>query len=187
MNLNNYNAYQADINTSNSQQVLRNTYLLLALSLIPTAIGALIGINMSFAFMRGSPIMSSLILIAAMYGLIFMVEKNKNSFAGIIWMMIFTLGMGLLLGPLLQFALRVPNGSSLILLAALLTSAVFFVMSAIAFTVKREMPMLGNFLTVGAVVLFIAIIANIFFRLVVHRNLDWSAQILRRLIKYLLF
>ena len=165
MNLNNYNAYQVDTQSSNSQQVLRNTYLLLALSLIPTAIGALIGINMSFAFMRGSPIMSSLILIGAMYALIFMVEKNKYSFAGIIWMMIFTLGMGLLLGPLLQFALRIPNGSSLILLAALLTSAVFFVMSAIAFTVKREMPMLGNFLTVGAVVLFIAIIANMFLRL----------------------
>ena len=120
---------------------------------------------MSFAFMGGSPIMTSIILIATMYFLIFMVEKNKHSFAGIVWMMIFTLGMGLLLGPLLQFALRVPNGSSLILLAALLTSAVFFVMSAIAFTIKREMPMLGNFLTVGAVVLFIAIIANIFLRL----------------------
>ncbi len=165
MSLNNYNSYQVNSQTSNSQQVLRNTYLLLALSLIPTAIGALIGINMSFSFMRGSPIISSLLLIGGMYALIFMVEKNKNSFAGIVWMMIFTLGMGLLLGPLLQFALRVPNGSSLILLAALLTSAVFFVMSAIAFTIKREMPMLGNFLTVGAVVLFIAIIANMFLRL----------------------
>ena len=165
MNNNTYNVYSADDGTSNAQQVLRNTYLLLALSLIPTAIGALVGINMSFAFMGGSPIMTSIILIATMYFLIFMVEKNKHSFAGIVWMMIFTLGMGLLLGPLLQFALRVPNGSSLILLAALLTSAVFFVMSAIAFTIKREMPMLGNFLTVGAVVLFIAIIANIFLRL----------------------
>ncbi len=101
-------------------QVLRNTYLLLALSLIPTAIGALVGINLSFAFLRTSPILGSIVLIAAMYFMMFMVEKNKYSFAGVVWMMAFTFLMGLLLGPLLEFALRVPNGSSLILLAALL-------------------------------------------------------------------
>lgn len=147
------------------QQVLRNTYLLLALSLIPTAIGALVGINMSFAFLMASPIIGSIVLIGAMYFLMFMVERNKYSFAGIVWMMVFTFLMGLLLGPLLQFALRVPNGSSLILMAALLTATVFFVMSAIAYTVKKEMNFLGNFLTIGAVVLMIAVIANIFLRL----------------------
>lgn len=97
--------------------------------------------------------------------MMFMVEKNKNSFTGIVWLMAFTFLMGILLGPLLQFALRVPNGSSLVLLAALLTSAVFFVMSGIAFTVKKELSFVGNFLSVGAVVLFIAIIANIFLRM----------------------
>ena len=146
-------------------QVLKNTYLLLALSMIPTAIGALMGVNLSFMFLRQSPIMGSILLIGAMYFMMFMVEKNKQSFAGIVWLMAFTLMMGLLLGPLLQYALRVPNGSSLILLAALLTGAVFFVMSAIAFTVKREMNFLTNFLAVGGVVLFIAIIANIFLRM----------------------
>lgn len=146
-------------------QVLKNTYFLLALSMIPTAIGALFGINMSFMFLASSPILGSILLIGAMYFMMFMVEKNKHSFAGIVWLMAFTFLMGLLLGPLLQYALRVPNGSSLILIAALLTSAVFFVMSAIAFTVKKEMTFLNNFLAVGAVVLFIAIIANIFLRL----------------------
>jgi modulator of FtsH protease len=146
------------------QEVLKNTYMLLALSLLPTAIGALLGINFSFMFLRTSPIMGSLILMAGLYFMMFMVEKNKNSFAGIVWMMLFTFMMGLLLGPLLQFALRVPNGGSLILLAALLTSAVFFVMSAIAFVVKKEMTFLTNFLAVGGVVLFIAIIAGIFLR-----------------------
>ena len=146
-------------------EVLKNTYLLLALSLIPTAIGALIGINMSFMFLAASPIMGSLLLIGGMYFMMFMVEKNKHSFAGIVWLMAFTFLMGVLLGPLLQFALRVPNGASLVLLAALLTSAVFFVMSAIAFTVKKELSGIGNFLAIGAVVLFIAIIANIFLRM----------------------
>jgi len=146
-------------------EVLKNTYLLLALSLIPTAIGALIGINMSFMFLAASPIMGSLLLIGGMYFMMFMVEKNKHSFAGIVWLMAFTFLMGVLLGPLLQFALRVPNGASLVLLAALLTSAVFFVMSAIAFAVKKELSGVGNFLAIGAVVLFIAIIANIFLRM----------------------
>ncbi len=146
------------------QEVLKNTYMLLALSLLPTAIGALLGINFSFMFLRTSPIMGSLLLMAGLYFMMFMVEKNKNSFAGIIWMMLFTFMMGLLLGPLLQFALRVPNGGSLILLAALLTSAVFFVMSAISFVVKKEMTFLTNFLAVGGVVLFIGIIASIFLR-----------------------
>ncbi len=147
------------------QQVLRNTYLLLALSLIPTAIGALIGINMSFMFLIGSPIMSTLLLIGAMYFLMFMVQKNKYSFAGIVWMMAFTFLMGILLGPLFQVALRIPNGSQLILLAAVLTSAVFFAMSAIAFAIKRETPFLTNFLAVGGIVIFIAMIANIFLHL----------------------
>lgn len=144
------------------QQVLRSTYLLLALSLIPTAIGALFGINMSFMFLVSNPIMGTLLLIGAMYFLMFMVQKNKDSFAGIVWMMVFTFLMGLLLGPLFQIALRIPNGGQLILLAAVLTSMVFFVMSAIAFTIKRETPFLTNFLAIGGIVILVAMIANIF-------------------------
>lgn len=161
-----YNVYQAAVPSQEiRQKVLRNTYLLLALSLIPTAIGAVFGVNLSFMFLMKSPILAPILLIASMYFLMFMVERNKNSFAGVIWMMVFTFFMGLLLGPLLQFALRVPNGSSLVLMAALLTSVVFFVMSAIAYTVKRELSFLSSFMTIGAVVLFIAIIANIFLRM----------------------
>ncbi|MDD3266636.1 MAG: Bax inhibitor-1 family protein [Burkholderiales bacterium] len=143
-------------------QVMRNTYLLLALSMIPTAIGALLGINMEFTFLRASPIVGSLLLIGGMYFMMFMVQKNRNSFAGVVWLMAFTLLMGMLLGPLLQFALRIPNGSHMILLAAVMTSAIFFVMSAIGFAVKREMPMLTNFLAVGGIVILIAMVANIF-------------------------
>jgi modulator of FtsH protease len=165
MNNYQYDAYQMAVPSQEIRnQVLRNTYLLLALSMIPTAIGALIGMSMSFRFLAASPIMGTLLLIGGMYFMMFMVERNKNSFAGVVWLMAFTFMMGALLGPLLTFALRVPNGSSLILLAAILTSAVFFTMTAIAFTVKRELNFLTNFLAIGAVVLFIAIIANIFLR-----------------------
>jgi len=163
MNYSNYN--QTISNVSSQQGILRNTYTLLALSLIPTAIGALIGSNMSFMFMAGSPILSTLLMLGAVYFLMFMVERNKYSFAGVVWMMVFTFAMGVLLGPLLQVALRIGNGGSLITLAALLTSAVFFVMAFIASVVKKPLNGIGNFLTIGVIVLFIAVIANIFLRL----------------------
>ena len=165
MNFNNYQQQQYQMAMPSAEvrnQVLRYTYLLLAISMIPTAIGALIGVNLSFMFLATSPIMSMLLLIGGMYFLMFMVQRNRNSFAGVVWLMAFTLIMGILLGPLFQVALRIPNGSQLILLAALLTSAVFFVMTAIAFTIKRETPFLTNFLAIGGIVIFIAMIANIF-------------------------
>jgi FtsH-binding integral membrane protein len=146
-------------------KVMRQTYMLLALSLLPTAIGALVGVNMSFMFLLKSPILGSIVLMGAMYFLMFMVEKNKHNFNGVIWMLLFTFVMGILLGPLLQLTLRIPNGVNLILISALLTSIVFFVMSGIAYSVKTELTFVNNFLTVGAIVLFIAIIANIFLRL----------------------
>lgn len=165
MNFNNYQQQQYQMAMPSAEvrnQVLRYTYLLLAISMIPTAIGALIGVNLSFMFLATSPVMSMLLLIGGMYFLMFMVQRNRNSFAGVVWLMAFTLIMGMLLGPLFQVALRIPNGSQLILLAALLTSAVFFVMTAIAFTMKRETPFLTNFLAIGGIVIFIAMIANIF-------------------------
>lgn len=146
-------------------QTLRNTYLLLALSMLPTALGALIGVGLSFSFIAGSPILGSLILMGALYFLMFMVQKNKDSFAGIVWMMLFTFVMGALLGPLLQFALRLPNGSSLVLMAALLTGVVFAVMSALAFSLKRELSSLNSFLAIGGIVIMVAVVVNIFMQL----------------------
>lgn len=146
-------------------QTLRNTYLLLALSMIPTAFGALVGVQMSFAFLLGSPIIGSLVLMGILYFLMFMVQKNKDSFAGIVWMMLFTFFMGALLGPLLQFALRLPNGSNLVLMAAVLTGVVFAVMSALAFSLKRELSSLTSFLAVGGVVIMVAVLVNIFMQL----------------------
>ncbi|MFN8771230.1 MAG: Bax inhibitor-1/YccA family protein [Neisseriaceae bacterium] len=168
--MNNFNNYQYPYQGEERaflerQKVLRSTYLLLALSLIPTGIGAIIGVNLAFGFLLTSPILAPIIMIAGLYFLMFMVERNKNSFAGVVWMMAFTFFMGLLLGPLLQYALRMPNGSSLVLMAALLTSIIFFVMSGVAYTVKKEMSFIGSFLTIGAIVLFVAIIANIFLRM----------------------
>ncbi len=161
-----FNTYtQAGALDSVQHRVLRNTYWLLGLSLIPTAIGALVGINMSFAFMAASPILSSLLFLGAIYGLFFAIEANKYSTTGVYLLLALTFVMGIMLGPLLQFTLAFRNGAQLIALAAGGTAAVFFTLAGIASTSKRDFSGMANFLTVGAIVLMIAVVANIFLRL----------------------
>lgn len=161
----NYYPSSADSLTLTQNRVLKNTYWLLALSLLPTMIGALIGVQMNFAFMQGSPILSLLILMAGMYGMMYLIEKNRNSAAGVFLLLGFTLFMGVLLGPLLQRALGLQNGAQLIFMAAGSTSLVFFAMATIATTIKRELVGLGKFLTVGAFALLGAMVLNIFLQL----------------------
>ena len=144
-------------------RVLRNTYWLLALSLVPTIIGAAIGTNLNLGFMRQSPILSFFVILAVFYGWIFAIERNKNSSLGVGLLLGFTLFMGLLLGPLLQSVLQFKNGVQLVMMAAGGTATVFFVMAGIATTTKRDLTGLGNFLTVGAIVLMLAVVANVFF------------------------
>ena len=145
-------------------KVLRNTYLLLGLSLIPTIVGALIGVNLNFSFMRASPIMFSIGFLAVFYGLVYAIEKNRESSTGVFLLLGFTFLMGLLLGPILQVALGMRNGGQLVSMAAGGTSLVFVAMAAIATTTKRDLSGLGRFLTVGAIVLMVAVVANIFFQ-----------------------
>src|SRR3989304_955339 len=112
----NQNPYQTPVAagevTLQQQQVLRNTYLLLALSLIPTGIGALIGINLNFAFVRASPIVSSLVLLAVIYGMFFAIEKNPKSGPGGALLLGLTFFLGIVLGPLLQGAIGFLRGGA---------------------------------------------------------------------------
>lgn len=146
-------------------KVMRNTYWLLALSLLPTLVGALIGVQMNFGFMRASPIVSSLLMMVVLYGMMFAIEKNRYSSLGVGLMLGFTFLMGLLLGPLLQVALSLRNGGQLIAMAAGTTSLAFFVLAGIASTTKHDLSFLSKFITVGAVVLLAAMVANIFLKL----------------------
>jgi modulator of FtsH protease len=143
-------------------KVLRNTYMLLALSLIPTVIGAAIGTNIDLSFMRTSPIMSFFAVLAIFYGWIYAIERNKDSALGVVLLLGFTLFLGLLLGPLLHKVLGFKNGTELVMMAAGGTAAVFFVMGSIASSTKRDFSGLGNFLTVGAVIIMLAVVANVF-------------------------
>jgi len=145
-------------------RVLRNTYWLLALSLIPTVIGAAVGTNLDLGFMRTSPILSFFAVLAIFYGWIFAIERNRNSSLGVGLLLGFTLFMGLLLGPLLQSVLGLKNGIQLVMLAFGGTGAVFAVMAGIATTTKRDLSGMANFLAVGAVVIMLAVVANVFFQ-----------------------
>ena len=148
--------------TADSQRVLRNTYLLLAVSLIPTAIGAAIGYNLDFSFMRASPVVSSLAILAIFYGWIFAIEKNRNSSVGVGLLLGFTLFLGLLLGPLLQSVLGLRNGAQLVAMAAGGTAAVFFGLAGVASVAKRDFSWLNGFLMIGFVVIMLAVVVNIF-------------------------
>jgi modulator of FtsH protease len=143
-------------------KVLRNTYMLLALSLIPTVIGAAIGTNIDLSFMRTSPILSLFAILGIFYGWIYAIERNKESSLGVVLLLGFTLFLGLLLGPLLHRVLGFRNGTELVMMAAGGTAAVFFVMSGIASSTKRDFSGMGNFLTVGAVIIMLAVVANAF-------------------------
>ena len=138
------------------QKTLRNTYLLLALSLIPTAIGAFIGLNLSFGILRANPILSSLVILAVVYGMFFAIEKNRDSGLGVALLLALTLFLGIILGPLLQVALGLANGAQLVAMAA--------GMAAIGTTTKRNLSFMGSFLAVGVIVVMLAVVANIFFQ-----------------------
>jgi modulator of FtsH protease len=155
--------YDGALRASTQQNaVLRNTYWLLAFSLIPTIIGAAIGTNIDLSFLRASPMVSSLVIIAIFYGWIFAIERNRDSGLGVGLLLGFTGFMGLLLGPLLQQILHFSNGPQLIMMAAGGTAASFFGLAAVATTTKRDLSGMGKFLTVGAVVIMLAVLANIF-------------------------
>jgi len=157
------NATASQDYAAQQHRVLRNTYWLLALSLVPTIIGAAIGTNINLGFLRSSPILSFFAILAIFYGWIFAIQRNKDSSLGVGLLLGFTLFMGLLLGPLLQSVLQLKNGVQLVMMAAGGTAAVFFVMAGIATTTKRDLTGLGNFLTVGAIALMLGVIANVFF------------------------
>ena len=158
-------AVQPDQATQVANRVLRNTYLLLAVSLIPTAIGAAIGYNLDFSFMRASPIVSSLAIMAIFYGWIFAIEKNRNSSVGVGLLLGFTLFLGLLLGPLFQSVLGLKNGVQLVMMAAGGTAAAFFGLAAIASVAKRDFSGLSKFLMVGFIVIMLAVVVNIFLQM----------------------
>jgi modulator of FtsH protease len=146
------------------QKVLRNTYMLLALTMVPTVIGAWIGMQTS-SIVMASPIVTSLVMLGAVIGLQFAIAANRNSGIGVALLMLMTGLLGWWLGPILNVALSMRNGMQLVGYAAVGTGIIFFAMSAIAANSKRDFGFMGKFLFVGMIALLIAMIANMFLQI----------------------
>jgi modulator of FtsH protease len=146
-------------------RVLRNTYWLLALSMIPTVLGAWIGVATGFSFMAGSPGLSLILFLAIAFGFFFAIEKTKNSSMGVVLLLAFTFFMGLMLSRLISVTLQFSNGPALIMYAFGGTAAVFGAMATIATVSKRDFSGLGKFLFVGVILLILASVANIWLQL----------------------
>ncbi|QEY23696.1 Bax inhibitor-1/YccA family protein [Neisseria animalis] len=145
-------------------EVLRKTYNLLALSFLPAVAGAYISGQSGFNIMAalGGGWMGIIAVFAFFYGMCFMIERNRYSNTGVALLMVFTFGMGVMISPLLQYALSISNGAQIVGIAAAMTAAVFFTMAAMARRTNINMSSLGRFLTVGVVILMMAVVANLF-------------------------
>jgi modulator of FtsH protease len=157
--------YETGVSVSpEAQKVLRNTYLLLALTMVPTIIGAFIGMATSGVVIQ-HPIASTLIMLGGVIGLQFGISANRNSGIGVALLLLMTGLLGWWLGPILNFALALKNGMQLVGYAAGGTAVIFFGMGLIATTTKRDFSFMGKFLFVGMIALLVAMIANMFLQI----------------------
>jgi modulator of FtsH protease len=147
-----------------AQKVLRNTYLLLALTMVPTIAGAYVGM-LTGAVVHEHPVLSSLVMLAGVIGLQFGIVANRNSGLGIVLLLLMTALLGWWIGPMLNYALALKNGAQLVGYAAGGTGLVLLTMGTIATTTKRDFSFLGKFLFVGMIALVIAMFANMFFQI----------------------
>ena len=146
--------------------VLRNTYWLLALTMLPTIAGAFVGMQLNFfAFFKASPIMAPLVMFGLMMGSLFVVTALRNSSWGVVALFGFTFIAGLALTPILTVALGLRNGGQLIGLAGAMTSVIFFALATVATVTKKDFSFMGKFLFVGLILLVVASIANLFFQI----------------------
>jgi modulator of FtsH protease len=142
-------------------RVLRNTYWLLALSMVPTVLGAWIGVSTGIASLM-SPGISLVVFLAGAFGFMYAIEKTKNSAAGVPMLLAFTFFMGLMLSRMVGAVLGLSNGSSLIMMAFAGTGAIFLGMASLSSIIKRDLSSMGKFLFIGAVLLLVAGVANFF-------------------------
>ena len=158
-------AFGSVIGAAQRNRVLRNTYWLLALSMVPTVLGAWVGVSTGFSFFAGSPFMGLIAFLAIAFGFFFAIERFKNSGIGVALLLGFTFFMGLMLSRLVGHVLGFTNGAQLIMMALGGTAAIFAVMATVASVSKRDFTGMGRWLFVGFLVIFVAAIANIWLQM----------------------
>ena len=154
-------AYGQPLAQAERQRVLRNTYWLLALSLLPTVLGAWVGVSTGITrSLTGG--LGLIVFLGGAFGFMFAIEKTKNSAAGVPVLLGFTFFMGLMLSRLIAMVLGFSNGASLVMTAFAGTAGVMFVMASLSTVIKRDLSGMGKFLFVGAMVLMVGGIINVF-------------------------
>jgi modulator of FtsH protease len=142
-------------------KVLRNTYWLLALSLIPTVLGAWLGVATGITRSLGGGL-GIILFLGGAFGFMYAIEKTKNSAAGVPVLLGFTFFMGLMLSRMIAMVLGFKNGPDLIMTAFGGTAGVFFVMASLSSVIKRDLSGMGKWLFVGALAIMVGGIINIF-------------------------
>ena len=142
-------------------KVMRNTYMLLALSLLPTVLGAWIGVSTGITQSMGGGL-GLLIFFGGAIGFMFAIEKTKHSSAGVLVLLAFTFFMGLMLSRMIAMVLGFKNGAELIMTAFGGTAGVFFLMASLSTVIKRDLSSMCKWLFVGAMVLMVGSIINVF-------------------------
>ena len=150
---------QVDLAARN--RVLRNTYWLLALSMLPTVLGAWVGVSTGIT-QSLSGFMGLIVFLGGAFGFMYAIEKTKNSAAGVPVLLAFTFFMGLMLSRMIAMVLGFKNGADLVMTAFAGTAGVFFVMASLASVIKRDLSGMGKWLFVGAMVLMVGGIINVF-------------------------
>jgi modulator of FtsH protease len=143
--------------------VLRNTYGLLALSMVPTVLGAWLGVQMGLTKSMGMGL-SLIVFLGGSFAFMWGIERNKHSGVGVALLLAFTFFMGVMLSRLLGVVLAKADGASLVMMAFGITAAVFAGMASLATVIKRDLSGMGKFMAVGALLLFVALLANLFFQ-----------------------
>jgi modulator of FtsH protease len=159
-----YQPAQDVASAEQGQKVLRNTYLLLAVTMVPTIIGAFIGMATA-GVITASPIISTILMLVGVMGLQYAIVANRNNGLGVALLLLMTGLLGWWLGPMLNYVLSMRNGMQLVGYAAAGTGIIFFAMGAVATTVKRDFSFMGKFLFVGMIALLVAMLANMFLQI----------------------
>jgi len=140
---------------------MRNTYMLLAVSLLPTVLGAWLGVATGITQSLGGGL-GLILFLGGAIGFMYAIEKTKHSSTGVFVLLAFTFFMGLMLSRMIAMVLGFKNGPDLVMTAFAGTAGVFAVMSVLASVIKRDLSGMGKWLFVGALVLMVGGIVNIF-------------------------
>jgi modulator of FtsH protease len=156
-----FGRFGTTVSSQQRNKVLRNTYWLLALSMVPTVLGAWIGVATGItASLSGG--LGLIVFLAGAFGFLYAINKTKDSAAGVAVLLAFTFFMGLMLSRLLAMVLGMRNGSDLVMTAFGGTAVVFLVMANLSTIIKRDLEGLAKWLFVGALVIMVGAIINVF-------------------------